>query len=641
MKKTIIIVLSCFLLAAACKGSKENASPKIDSPSGLTLVQVDEDAVALNWTPGGSDIKGYWVYMRTEASGFHTAPLNFDSPLPSDATSYKFTGLAAGSKFQCGVQALGNGPVNSEIIYAPEYTMLTAMEVAEAGFESQMAAPSGITIKAAGNDGIDVSWNAAAGASKYFVYTRTDGAESFGSPAAKVSETSCTLSGLATGTYTVAVQAVPEVFAKASKLALSEKYRLQDESKIPVINSISTSYAYALVNYTARTANATSEHGLCFSTEGLPGVEDQVLWGPSFPDGTNTVGQLIPNAVLEYGVDYQVCAYYRNGKNYFFSEPSTFRLDNEPALPELEWKKVANPAGVPSGVEVYATETPLKGRPFKAWYAVADCSGDIELRMVSPASLTTIDKLSESFNGDCYVMVNGGYFAWDSGWTSPYVIDGKRVGDGYGSSRTSDSQWTLTTPAVLGVDKDGKPGAYWWSARPNKAYYYNLPLPTVPDQAKYWYENSDAQLSAFPGPDQAWEPYNALSAGPMVLYDGKVVVDDSHNGQWYTTNYELMASDIFPGYLPDRTAIGYLEDGRMVLFVCDGRVDESDGASLPDLGMVMKSIGCVAAQNLDGGGSTGMMLGSTHLNTWEQGKGSARKMEYRAVKTAVGFFKKR
>ena len=113
MKKTIIIVLSCFLLAAACKGSKENASPKIDSPSGLTLVQVDEDAVALNWTPGGSDIKGYWVYMRTEASGFHTAPLNFDSPLPSDATSYKFTGLAAGSKFQCGVQALGNGPVNS------------------------------------------------------------------------------------------------------------------------------------------------------------------------------------------------------------------------------------------------------------------------------------------------------------------------------------------------------------------------------------------------------------------------------------------------------------------------------------------------------------------------------------------------
>ena len=55
----------------------------------------------------------------------------------------------------------------------------------------------------------------------------------------------------------------------------------------------------------------------------------------------------------------------------------------------------------------------------------------------------------------------------------------------------------------------------------------------------------------------------------------------------------------------------------------------------------MKSIGCVAAQNLDGGGSTGIMLGNQHLNTWDQGKGTSRKKEYRAVRTALGFFKRR
>ena len=638
-------LLTCFLFfsaALACKPAEETSSATArPKPEGLAIEQLTETDARLTWT-AMTGSQGYRVYLRTETSAYHVEPLNMNNPLPAGETSYEYGGLEAGKKYSFGVQSLGKSLTeHSAIAYAPEYTMQTAYEASQHD-GTHIDAPAEVTAVAERGD-LKVTWKAAGDrAEGYKVYIRSQEEESFGPAVASLAagETSYAVSGLAAGTYVAGVQAVAKPLRESSRLAESGPCRVQDPSKTPVINDVKSTYAYVMVNYTIKGLGNNPEHGLCFSKDGTPDLDDTVIWGPSLPSN-KTVSQLIPNAVLEYDTDFQVCVYARSGDDVWYSTPVKVRLGEEPALPSLDWKRVSNPAGVPAGVEVYATETPLNGRPFKAWYAVADCRKDIELRMVAPSSLTTIDKLSAGFNGDCYVMINGGYFAWDSGWSSPYVIDGKRVGDGYGSSRTSDKSWTLTTPAVLGVDKEGNASAYWWSARPSKAYYYTLPQPTVPDQAKYWYESNDTQLSSFPGQDQQWEPYNAISAGPMVLYDNKVVVDHSHNGDWYTTNYELLASDIFPGYSPDRTAIGILADGRVVLFVCDGRVDESDGASLPELGLVMKSIGCVAAQNLDGGGSTGMMLGSTHLNTWEQGKGSSRKQEYRAVKTAVGFFKRR
>lgn len=629
------------VLAACGKAAEQQASAGgRPQPTDLTFSQTDETTVVLGWEDKEADAVGYRVYLRTEASGFHAPPLNIDNPLPADARTYTFTGLEGGKEYAFGVQALAaSAQDHSKVAYTPQYKMLTPADAAALEGE-HIAAPADLAVSAASADALSVSWKASPEAVEYLVYLRPGEAVSFGAPKVRTKGTSCTLEGLSADIYVVGVQALATPFNKSSAVTVAEEFRLQDPAKVPVVNSWSSTYAYVMVNYTLRGSGAVPEYGICLSDSGAPTVDDTHIWGPSLSSG-KTVSQLIPNAVMEYGKEYQVCAYQKDGTDYYYSPPVTVTLKDEPALPSFEWKKVPNPSGVPDGIEVYSTDSPNNGRPFKAWYAVADCSKDVELRVLGVKPLNTIDKISESYGGDCYVMINGGYFDWGSDWSSPYVTDGTRVGEGYGTSRTSDNGWALATPGIIGVDKDGNASAYWWSARPAKAYYYTLPIPIYPDGAKYWYEKDDAQLSSFPGEDQKWEPYNAISAGPMVLYNGRVVVDDSHNGEWYTTNYELIASDIFPGYNPDRTAIGIREDGKIVLFVCDGRVDESDGASLPELGFIMKSIGCVAAQNLDGGGSTGIMLGNQHLNTWEQGKGSSREQEYRAVRTALGFFKRR
>lgn len=80
-----------------------------------------------------------------------------------------------------------------------------------------------------------------------------------------------------------------------------------------------------------------------------------------------------------------------------------------------------------------------------------------------------------------------------------------------------------------------------------------------------------------------------------------------------------------------RTAIGSTADKKMILFVCEGRNMTAGVAGLTtgDVANVMKSLGCTEALNLDGGGSSCMLV-----NGNETIKGSDGKQ--RKVLTAVG-----
>ena len=503
-----------------------------------------------------------------------------------------------------------------------------------------MADPADLLLEQQGETSVRLSWtDRAEGETGYDVFLRTPTDNYYVEPLFNLpaGSTSYTFDGLKPGeTYFFGVQATGESMKYHSKVVYAPKFILPvpvDRSRMPTVDKVECTYAYVSVTYTLPTAGA---HGLCL-TEGAgdPTVSDQVFPGPDLPEN-RSVTQLIPSPALEAGTSYRLRVYVQDQDGFHYSDVQEVALAQQPSALSFPWTKLENPDGFPAAVSVYETSDPLEGRPFHAWYAIADCTGDVELRVLCPDKATTLDKQAAAAAG-CLVLVNGGYFA-GSAWKMPYVMDGKVLSPGYGSDKAKDGVWVPSTPSVVGVDASGKPAAYWWVS--NENYYYSQPAPFVPGEAKY----SSMDKRTFPVPVTAWSPKYAISAGPMVLYDGKVLVDDTVNasGQ-YVTNYEILASDIFPGTsgnMPDRTAIGYTADRKVVLFICDGRVDESRGASLPELGRIMKGLGCISAMNLDGGGSTGMMLGNKHLNTWQQGTGTQRKDEYRAVYTTVGFFKR-
>ncbi len=86
-----------------------------------------------------------------------------------------------------------------------------------------------------------------------------------------------------------------------------------------------------------------------------------------------------------------------------------------------------------------------------------------------------------------------------------------------------------------------------------------------------------------------------LSFGPGLIEEGEITVDENDEVG------RAMASN-------PRTAIGVIDSLHYVFIVSDGRTGESSGLTLMELAEVMKSLGCVTAYNLDGGGSSTMVF---------------------------------
>lgn len=377
--------------------------------------------------------------------------------------------------------------------------------------------------------------------------------------------------------------------------------------------------------------------GVCWSEVGEPTVASTHQDAAPMSVGELDKRRLvISNALLDYGKEYNFRAYVRVGKDVYYSEVAKCSLGKELAPIELEWKKEEF-AGLPSSVEVYKYSGLMNGRKCNAWYAVADLSkGDVEFRTTVPSSAITIDDQFKS-SGKCLVMVNGGYF-YNGRNTGLGCVDGVISGGVTavrGSLKSGDSEYNEmynVTRGVFGVDKNQKPAVYWTGADGSgKNYFFSRPLPTVKGEDKF------AAVSAS-NPDVAvtWSPYYAQSAGPLLLMDGKCPFDfeTTEKGEdFYLSNYEIMPYDIYGTTVkPDRTAAGYTADGKVILFIVDGRIAESDGATLVELAQIMKGLGCVAAVNFDGGGSTGMVVGGRHLNDLTGGN--------RPVVSTLGFYKK-
>lgn len=95
----------------------------------------------------------------------------------------------------------------------------------------------------------------------------------------------------------------------------------------------------------------------------------------------------------------------------------------------------------------------------------------------------------------------------------------------------------------------------------------------------------------------------AIGGGPRLVVDGVARV---------TRDYERFD----PSYnnRHPRSAVGYTRNGEVVLLAVDGRMESSKGLTLDELANLMVKLGCVDAMNLDGGGSSTLVLGGAVLN---------------------------
>ena len=129
-------------------------------------------------------------------------------------------------------------------------------------------------------------------------------------------------------------------------------------------------------------------------------------------------------------------------------------------------------------------------------------------------------------------MTNAGYFNMKTGETGDFhVCEGV----------ISPSVPRPTLRGTFGVDKDQKPAAVWASRDADKnTFFYDSPMMNIKGKTAY-----EEPYGDYPTTSVAWTPYYAMSAGPLLVKDGKVVTDVTKQDGAFVRNYESIAADIF------------------------------------------------------------------------------------------------
>jgi hypothetical protein len=97
-----------------------------------------------------------------------------------------------------------------------------------------------------------------------------------------------------------------------------------------------------------------------------------------------------------------------------------------------------------------------------------------------------------------------------------------------------------------------------------------------------------------------WKVMTAIGGGPVLLQNGEIRI---------TNEEEMMFTGKAINDRHPRTAMGYTKNGKLIILVVQGRFPGiAEGASLIQEAKILHDLGCVEALNLDGGGSSCMLV---------------------------------
>lgn len=274
---------------------------------------------------------------------------------------------------------------------------------------------------------------------------------------------------------------------------------------------------------------------------------------------------------------------------------------------QVNWTKVNEGYGVlPTGFELYSTGDSLDGQPFKAWYAIADLKNkDLIFTTDTTQNRRLTPKQFYTKNENPLLVVNTSFFSYETNRSLNLVVkDGKMVGFNQHNAKLKGKDSLLYRHAftgVLGISKKRNADVAW--AFTDSASRYPLvaqqPIPYFNSGVK---EINYANLKE-KYPDKKlkkWKQETAVGGGPVLVQNGLLQISNNEE-----VKFEGKAiNDKHP-----RTLMGYTADDKLIVMVIQGRMEGiAMGASLIQEARLMQQLGCLEALNLDGGGSSCMLV---------------------------------
>ena len=276
------------------------------------------------------------------------------------------------------------------------------------------------------------------------------------------------------------------------------------------------------------------------------------------------------------------------------------------ASAQLKWINVDSLyQPLPSSVHVYKTNDSLDGKPNIAYYVIADIK---DKNILFDADTTLNRRLTPAQfyqkNAQPIVVVNTTFFSFQTHQNLSVVIkNGKLVGYNIHSipGRGKDT-FTYRHPfaSVIGISKKRQADIAWVYSDSIKKDAYGIQLPILP--IKDSINSFDLARATHPTRRgfEKWEMQTAVGGGPVLLQNGEIKI---------TNNEELKFAGNAINDKHPRTAMGYTKENKLIILVVQGRFPGiAEGATLGQQAKMLKDLGCWEALNLDGGGSSCMLV---------------------------------
>ena len=234
--------------------------------------------------------------------------------------------------------------------------------------------------------------------------------------------------------------------------------------------------------------------------------------------------------------------------------------------------------------------------PMRAW-AVHIPAKDNSISILVSEDEDRLNTPSEiGLKSSATVIINGGYF---SRGQKPIRHIGLLKSQDSLYEPASNSVWREnlrynTNRGAFAIKYDNSPEISWATTKNDSIFSWNFPFKNRPGKpASINYSFS-----------QFWNVKEAIHAGPILVKNNTINV---------TSEQEVFFNTPVDGVQP-RSAIGYKKNGDIIMMVVDGRQVDSRGAYLEELAMLMIQFDCEEALNLDGGGSSSLIINGKLIN---------------------------
>ncbi|NCI51186.1 phosphodiester glycosidase family protein [Sediminibacterium roseum] len=271
---------------------------------------------------------------------------------------------------------------------------------------------------------------------------------------------------------------------------------------------------------------------------------------------------------------------------------------------QWNWKNVDSLYGpLPKGVHVYTTNDLVDGKPNIAYYVSADLKEkgiEFTTQVGNGKRLTPTQYFEQE--GKPLLVMNCTFFEFVHNSNLNVVVkEGKMAAyQQHTINGRGKDTFTYRHPfgSAIGIARNRKADVAWLytDSAQSIPYASQKPIAAFKDSVAKHTGKEMLQMGDF----KKWKMDAAVGGGPVLVQDGEVKISNNEEMKFGGKQID----DKHP-----RTAMGYTKDGKLIMLVIEGRFpNKAEGATLTQEARMLKEIGCVEALNLDGGGSSCMLV---------------------------------